>query len=135
MSFIHGSKAALSINGTLITGYTDTASLSRERDTSETTVFGLSDKTFIPGLMGGTLSFSGNYDPTVSTGSAAVVEGAFTAGTTVTCIYYPGGNTTGQRSHTFSAIITSYSEESTTQDKVTFSAEALVSGAVTTATI
>lgn len=135
MAFRHGMNAALSVNGSLITGYTDNVSLGRERETSETTVFGLNDKTFIPGLMGGSLDFSGNYDPTVSTGSAAVVEGAFTAGTTVTCIYYPGGNVTGQRSHSFAAIITNYTETSTVSDKVTFSATALVSGPVTTATI
>lgn len=135
MAFKHGKDAALSVNGTLITGFTNNVSLSRDRDTSETTVFGLNDKTFIPGLMGGALSFSGFYDPTAVTGSAVVVETAFTAGTTVACIYYPGGNSTGQRSHTFAAIITNYTETSAVTDRVDFSSSALVSGAVTTATI
>jgi hypothetical protein len=64
-----------------------------------------------------------------------VLETALTAAVTTACIYYPGGNVTGQRSHTFSGIVTEYNETSVTSDKVTFSATILVTGAVTTATI
>ncbi len=135
MAFKHGKDAAISVNGTLISVYTDSTGLSRDRDTAETTTFGVNDKTHIPGLMGGSLSISGNYDPTASVGQAAVLEGAFTGGVAVTCIYYPGGNSSGQRSHTFSGIVTNYSETSSVSDKVTFSSSILVTGAVTTATI
>lgn len=135
MAFRHGSNAAISITANLLTAYCDNISLQRTRDTAETTPFGVSDKTHIQGLLSGSLSVSGNYDPTTSTGPAAVLETALTAATSTACIYYPGGNSTGQRSHAFSGIVTDYTETSVTTDKVTFSATILVTGAVTTATI
>lgn len=135
MAFRHGSKAAISVNANLLSAYCDNLSLGRDIDTAETTTFGLTDKTHIAGLLSGSLSLSGNYDPTTTTGPAAVLEGCLTGAVPVTCIYYPGGNVAGQRSHTFSGIVTNYSETSTVSDKVTFSSSILVTGAVTTATI
>lgn len=135
MAFKHGKTAALSVAAALISDFTDTTSLSRDRDTAETTTFGKNDKTFIAGLMSGQVSFSGSYDPTASTGPAAVIEGAFTGGVPVTLIYYPAGNSSNERSHTASVIITNYTETSAVADKVTFSATAQVTGAVVTATI
>jgi hypothetical protein len=135
VAFRHGSNAAISVSANLLTAYCDNVSLQRTRDTAETTPFGVSDKTHIQGLLSGSLSVSGNYDPTITVGPAAVLEGALTGAAAVACIYYPGGNTTGQRSHTFSGIVTEYNETSVTSDKVTFSATILVTGAVTTATI
>lgn len=135
MAFKHGSAAAISVSANLLTAYCDNISLTRDRDTAETTVFGIADKTHIQGLLSGSLSVSGNYDPTASTGPAAVLETALTGAAAVACIYYPGGNSSGQRSHSFSGIVTNYAETSGVGDKVTFSASILVTGAVTTATI
>lgn len=135
MSFRHGKTASLSIAGTVIQGYLDNAALNRTRDTSDTTVFGLSDKTALAGLKGANLTGSGNYDPTTSTGPMAVLEAAYATDTPVAVIYYPGGNTSGQYSYSFNAILTSLGVPAQVADKVTFSFDFLVTGAVTPAVI
>ena len=134
MAFRHGKNAALTVNAVALTAFCDNVGISRDVDTAETSVFGVDDKTFLPGLRGGTLSISGSYDPTVTTGPAAVLEGLLGAAA-FTVIFEPGGNTTGQRRHTFSALMTNYSETSAVGDKVTFSGAIIVTGAVTSITI
>lgn len=133
MAARHGRYASLSIAATVIQGYLDSAALNVTVDTADTTAFGDTWKEAIPGLQGATLSGSGQWDPTTSTGPLAVLWAA--VGSSVAVIYYPGGNTSGQRSYTFNAILTSLSEPATVGDKVTFSFDMLVTGAVTPATI
>jgi hypothetical protein len=135
MAFRHGKTASLSVAGTVLQAYLDSAALNVTNETADTTAFGSTWTSAIAGLLGGTLSGSGFYDPTTSTGPQAVLWTAFTGGATVAFIYYPGGNTTNQRSYSFSGLVTSMEESATVSDKVTFSFEVLVSGAVTPATI
>lgn len=134
MAFKHGKSAALTVNSVALGTFCDNISISHDVDTAETSTFGVNDKTFLAGLIGHTLSVSGNYDPTVTTGPGAVFEGLLGAAA-VTVVYEPGGNTTGQRRHTFSAIVTNYTETAAVSDVVKFSAELLVSGASTNITI
>jgi hypothetical protein len=135
MAARHGKTASLSIAGTVIQGYLDNLALNRTRDTSDTTAFGLSDKTAIAGLKGATLAGAGNYDPTVSTGVMVILEAAYATDTPVAVIYYPGGNTSGQYSYTFSAILTTLNVPAAVADKVTVSFDLLVTGAVSPAVI
>lgn len=134
MAFKHGKSAALTVNAVALGTYCDNLGLSRDVDTSETTTFGVNDKTFLAGLISGSLSVAGNYDPTVTTGPGAVFEGLL-GGAAVTVIYEPGGNSTGQRRHTFSALITNYTETVAVADVIKFSAGVQVTGAVTSITI
>src|SRR3990167_394679 len=69
MPFSHGSKAKLYVGGRDLTGYLTSVALPADRDMAETSVLGLDDKTFIPGLVGGTVPAEGLYD-----GSAAAVD-------------------------------------------------------------
>lgn len=135
MAFRHGKSASLSVAGTVIQAYLDSAALNVTNETADTTAFGSTWTSAIAGLLGGTLSGSGFYDPTTSTGPQAVLWSAFTGGASVAVVYYPGGNTSNQRSYSFSAFVTSMEESATATDKVTFSFEMLVTGAVTPATI
>jgi hypothetical protein len=134
MAFRHGKNAAVTVNSVALSSFCDSVDLSRDVDTSETTVFGNDDKTFIPGLRGGNINLSGNYDPTASTGPADVLEGLL-GSAPFPVVYEPGGNVAGQRRHSFNAIITNYSENSAVGDKVTFSASMIITGAVTSTTI
>lgn len=134
MAFKHGKSAALTVNAVALGSFCDNLELSRDVDTAETSVFGVDDKTHLAGLRGGELSVSGIYDPTVTTGPGAVFEGLL-GGAAVTVIFEPGGNTTGQRRHTFSALITGYTETASVSDVIKFSADVLVTGAVTSITI
>ena len=135
MAFRAGRLASLSISGTIIQSYLDNTALNMTGDTSDTTVFGSTWKTAIAGLLGATLNGGGGYDPTATTGPLAVLEAALTGLVPVSCIYYPGGNTTGQRSYTFSALMTSIGIPVNVGDKVLFSFDMLVTGSVTPAVI
>lgn len=131
MAFRHGRFAEITVNSVALSTFCDTADLSIDIDTAETTSFTSAWKTHIPGTAGGTLELSGSYDPTASTGPAAVIEAIIAGGAAVPVIAYPGGNTAGQRKRTFSAILTNYSESSAVGDKVTFSCSLLATGAIT----
>ena len=135
MAFRHGKTASLSVAATILQAYLDSAALNVTNETADTTAFGSTWTSAIPGLLGATLSGSGFYDPTASTGPQEVLWTAFTGGASVAFIYYPGGNTSGQRSYSFSGIVTSMEEAASATDKVTFSFEVLVTGAVSPATI
>lgn len=127
MAFRHGRFAEITVNGAALSTFCDSAEISIDAETSETTTFGKSWKTHIAGLAGGTVSLSGNYDPTASTGPAAVLT-ALIGAAAFPVLVYPGGNTSGQVQHSFNALLTSYSESSAVADKVTFSAELIIDG-------
>ena len=135
MAFRAGRLASLSVGGTVIQAYLDNAALNVTGGTSDTSMFGSTWTSAIAALLGGTISGSGGYDPTASTGPQAVLWAALTGLVPVAVVYYPGGNTTGQRSYTFNALVTSFSETAAIADKVAFSFDLLVTGAITPATI
>ncbi len=84
--------------------------------TLETTAFGTTIKTFIPDDTGdpGTLSFSGNYDPSDSTGQAAL-DALCVAGTTSTDLYLYANTSTFWRVGTGGTIITTKGKSVTFQ--------------------
>lgn len=135
MAFKHGRAAQVFIGTAELTAFLDQADKSTDVDTAETTVFGNGWKTYLAGLIGATLSISGSYDGTATTGPAALMETAIANGTAWTWKFFPGGSASGQRSHSFSAFVTNYSESSPVSDKVTWSAEVLATGTVTSATL
>lgn len=135
MAFRHGKNAAVWIGTNDISAYLDQADKSTDVDTSETTTFGKGWKTFIAGLIGSSTSIGGSYDGTASTGPAALMETAIANGTAWPWKVFPGGSASGQRQHSFNALITNYSESSPVGDKVTWSAEILADGTVTSSTL
>lgn len=135
MAARHGKNAAVFIGTNDLSSYLDQADKSTDVDTAEVTVFGNGWKQFIAGLIGTTLSISGSYDGTATTGPAALMETAIANGTAWTWKFFPGGSASGQRQHSFSAFVTNYSESSPVADKVTWSAEVLASGTVTSTTL
>jgi hypothetical protein len=131
VAFKHASAATLTINSGAMTAFLNDVSFPREVDTVETTVFGLTAKTFIPGLVSGTLSGSGGYDPTASTGPVAIMEAVLAGNAAVTCAYRPGGSASGQYNYAFSAILTSWEVASAVADWVTISFEMQITGVIT----
>ena len=137
MAFRHGSKAQITINSVDLSAYSDNLSLDITPETADTTGFGSTWRTHIPGLIGATLSVSGSYDPTETSGPADAILDAITAQNTagyVAVVDKPGGTATGQRTNSFNAIVSGYNETSAVDDKVTWSAELTVTGAVTPVT-
>lgn len=134
MAFRHGKYAVITINAVDLSTFCDSLDLSVDVDTADTTMFGSTWKSAIAGLAGATLELSGAYDPTASTGPASAIFACITGGVPVAVVHKPGGTLTGQRTNSFNAIVTNYSESSPVGDKVTFSASLLVTGAVTPTT-
>lgn len=128
-----GSQLAIdSTSGSLVnfsSGLTE-MSLSRELDTAEITSFGDNDKSYIPGLRGATISFSGNFSST----HAEVLDGVLGRNSTATLSweYSPDGSTAAGR-HLLKGegFLTSLEYSAPVDDKVTLSGEMIVSGAVT----
>lgn len=135
MAAVHGKSATLTINSGAMTGFTNDSTLSRSVDTSEVTVFGLSAKTYVPGLADGTFSGSGFYDKTATTGSIAIMEAVYAGGAAVTCQYRPAGGGSGEYSYAFSAILTQWDISSAIGDAVGISFDMQITGAVTPTTI
>lgn len=129
MAFVHGRLAEFTFNSVALTTFCDSLEIGIEVDTAEVTAFGDAWKEFIAGTAGGTISISGSWDPTTTTGPASAL--AATIGTAPkTFIAEPGGAAVTQH-RTGSAIMTSYTETADVGDKVAFSAEFLITAAVT----
>lgn len=124
MAFRHGSKGALTINTKDLQTFLTNIDFNTDMDFADTTTMGSSWKSGLAGVPGGTLSVSGNYDPTATTGPGAVLWAALTGGVPVTGLFYPGGNTAGQALWTITngCLVTSYAESSPVGGQVTFTA-------------
>ena len=134
MAFRHGRFAEISVNAAALSAFCDSADLAIDIDTADTTTFLKTWKTAIAGLAGGKLDLKGNYDPTVTTGPAAVFT-ALIGADPFAVVVEPGGNLTGQARRSFNALLTAYTEGSPVGGKVTFGASLLVDGVVTFAII
>jgi hypothetical protein len=135
VAFRHGSNADLYIGANSIKAFSDSLEFSVDADTAETSTFGNSWKTFLAGMLGGSLSVSGSYDPTTGTGPAAILWACIWGGTPWAMVHFPGGSVAGQRKNAFDGLVANYTESSTTSDRVTFSAEIMVTGTVTPGTV
>lgn len=127
--FRYGAKALVTVNAVDISAYCDDAGLDVGIDTAETTAFSATWKTYIEGLAVAKFSLKGNFDPTVTTGPAAVLTGLIGGGAK-TVVFNPAGTATGELKRTVSAILTSYTESSPVGGKVTFTAAFQGTGSV-----
>lgn len=137
--FVHGSKAVLKIGddvtgtGTLqdISDALNESGTEQSVDTAEVTAFGDTAKEYIAGLEDGNLSLSGHFK-----NDANKVHAVLSAikRKKVDFEFYPEGTTTGNALQSGVCILTSYSVQSSTGDRVTVSASFQVSGGVTEST-
>jgi len=134
----HGSTGVFMIQdsgGTLrnISAFLTEDSLERTADTAETTSFGKTSKTYIPGLKDATISLGGNYDATAVSGICVVLEGIL--GMERNFEYYPAGQVTGERKYTGAAIVTQFTTTNPVDGKTAVSGELQVTGDVTAAAV
>jgi len=139
MAFTHGKGAVFKIDnsgGTLqtLTAYVDSIDFNNTIDTAETTTMGSEVKTYLSGQSDATLSISGKWDSTASTGPDAVLNGLIGLETTSTFEAGPEGSTTGKVKYTGECFLTSYAVSVPVGDVVTFSADFQVTGAITKTT-
>lgn len=134
MAFRHGKNAVITVNAVDLSTFCDNLDLNINVDTADTTTFGSTWKSAIAGVAGGKLSITGDYDGTVTTGPASAILLVIAGAVPVAVVHKPGGTAVGQRQNSFNAIVTSYDESSPVGGTVTFKADLLVTGAVTSTT-
>ena len=133
VTFRHGKGANLKIAnaaGSMVnlSSGIDDMSIDRSLDTSEVSSFGDNDKSYIAGLRGATISFSGMFAST----HAEILDGIFGHTTNPGFEFSPDGSTAaGRHLLTGTGILTSLNYGAKVDDRVTLSGEFLVSGAVT----
>jgi len=134
MPFRHGKSAEITLNSVALSTFCDTADFEVDVDTADTTTFGSTWKSALAGVPGAKLSIAGKYDGTNATGPASVIMAIIAAGVAVPVVHKPGGTLAGQRTNSFNAIVTGYSESSPVGGIVAFKCSLLTTGAVTTVT-
>lgn len=127
MAFKHGRLGEITVNTKALSLYMENIDTDLKVDTADVTVFTNAYHAYIAGLIGGSVTFNGTYDPTVTNGAPSVLT--LSLGTVIPIIVYPAGNNAGQgTSHTVSAILTDYKETSKTTDAVRISGTLLMTG-------
>jgi hypothetical protein len=134
MAFRHGKTAVVTVNAVDLSTFCNNLDFNVDVDTADTTTFGSTWKSAIAGVAGGKLSLTGDYDGTVTTGPSSALLLCIAGAVPVAVVHKPGGTLTGQRQNAFNALVTSFSESSPVGGVVTFKADLLVTGAVTSTT-
>lgn len=139
MAFVHGKGGVFKIDnaaGTLqtLTAYCDQWSIDNNVDVAETTTMGSEVKTYLSGQSDATISVSGLYDSTASTGPDVVLQGLIGLEATSTFELGPEGSTSGKTKYTGECFLTGYQISAAGGDAVKFTADFQVSGAITRTT-
>lgn len=135
MAFTHGSRGQVLVNGNDLSAYCNSIDFPTTIDNADVTTLGLNWRTNLSGLRSAELSLEGFYDPTASTGPAAVLRAVIAGTVPATLIYRPAGSVAGQYSHSFLGNITGYGESNAIEDGVPFSASFVSTGTVTSGTL
>jgi hypothetical protein len=122
MAFIHGKGTAVLFNGHNLSGFFNDAGANRSVETAETTVFGKNSKTYIVGLMDGTISLSGLFDGAANAVDAVIQATLGTENSGVTTLLYNGA-TAGNRVQMAITETTSYDISAPVGDVVSATAE------------
>lgn len=127
----HGSKTALSIDGSDVGPWTTASELKRVADKSETTAYGAQGHEYADdeGLKAHSFTCSGWYDKTDTTGTGDVLKGK--EGQNLTIIRGLEGSTTGMPKETFVGHLDDYTTTSPVAEIVKWSATFTVSGGIT----
>ena len=122
MAFYHGKGTGVFVDTTDLSSYFNSADFSQTLETAETTGFGSTAKSYIPGLVDATVSLSGMFDGAANAVDS-VLAGVLASSTTplVTIVY--GTGTIGNKVYTGRAHETSYSISSPVADVVSVSAD------------
>ena len=121
-TFIHGKNTAVYIDEFDLTSYFNDTSIAIDNDVSETTAFGDTNKSFILGTRGGTLSMSGMWAADTD-GSDEELQALLGNSTTPIITVREGAAAIGSRAVIAQANETSYAITNPIADVVTISAD------------
>lgn len=103
MASVHGKDTDIYWGGYDLTGYTNSATVSRSADTAETSVFGNSSKSYIVGLKDGSLSLSGIWSGTTNEIDDRLNSTFATAGQVITM--FPSGDAANTPSSNINTVV------------------------------
>lgn len=106
MAVSHGRAATIFANGFNLSTYLNTVTLTGTADSAETSTFGTTSKSYIPGLLDGTLSLGGFYDGATNA-DVDIINAALGNTTFADVTHFPQGDTFGNDGWGFSAFSTS----------------------------
>lgn len=131
MAFQHSKSSTFTFNSVLLAGL-DSVQFDNAADPVDVTGIGDISKSHIAGLGDRNISLSGVTDTTVGA-AANTLQLAFEDGTAKAFVYSPNGvtGTNGSVLYSGSGIVSQYDESHSVSDKVTWSAEILITTAVT----
>jgi hypothetical protein len=134
MAAKHGKTTSTVINALNISPHTRNAEWKRAADTHDVTGYKADDtdtaKNYIAGLTDGTVTLSGMYDTSATTGPAKVLEDCIAAGVAVDFEYAVEGLGTGKPMRECQVIVQTYNETSPVADIVTWTSDLQITGAV-----
>jgi hypothetical protein len=122
-TFHHGKNVNVFIDEFDFSTYFNDVSASTTVDTAETSAFGTSAKTYLVGHRDGTVSLSGMFEGTASTGTDEFFDNALGNATKALVIVAPEGHSNGSGAIMLEADDTSYEVSSAIADIVQASAE------------
>ena len=122
-TFRHGKSINVFIDEFDFSTYFNDVSASTSVDTAETSAFGTSAKTYVVGHRDGTVSLSGMFEGTASTGTDEFFDDALGNSTKSLLIVAPEGHSNGTGAILLKADDTSYEVSSAIADVVQVSAE------------
>lgn len=121
MAFIHGKSIFVMMNGYNITGYLNKIEAPYTADTAETSVFGLDNKTYLPGMKDATLSAEGLFDGDADAVDQLLNSVLAGANSGNNLMWIPQGNTAGNIGYGLNMIQTAYNVMGTKDDAVKIS--------------
>ena len=129
MAGSHGRYAQFSLEDSttvarMLRAWLSNISMPRSVDQAETSVFSSSDKTFVPGARGGTISLAGIWDTTIDGYVGPVV------GLDKNWAYYPNTTGVGAIKYNGAGIITAYDIVSPIAGAVTWTATIVINGTI-----
>ena len=128
MAFVHGREGRVVFNEFDLSCFFNNVDMSREADTPEVTTFCDDFRAYITGFRGATLSFSGFYDPTTTTGSDEILANSIGATNASIVSYAPNGFAVGEPIYLFRTHSTGYSVSQPVDGVVSITADMNATG-------
>lgn len=129
MAFIHGKNTVVTVDSDDLSAFSEASSFTSTTETAEVSSYGTMAKQFIGGLTDGTFTLSGSYDDG-ATGPRGTLQPLQIAGAAITVIRQPEGAGAPMPQDSFSAIITSYVESAPVGDKIGWTCDFQITGAI-----
>jgi len=129
MTFSHGRRTYVSLNGTDLSAFVTTSQIEKTSDSHDVTTYGKDNHVYSGGLLDGTATMSGVYDNGVAGPRGTILA---LIGTTCTLVRRPDGTGSGKAQDSVTVLVEKYVETNPVADMVTWSCDMKLAGAVTT---